>query len=331
MDLFCALGNFVRVADTDSFSRVARETGLSHTAITRQIAYLEQHFGVRLLHRTTRRVSLTGDGEILIRHARRMLEESASMEQELGAHRDASAGLVRVGCIMGAGLFLAARLPQLLQCNLELSVELVVCDRINEMVESRLDLALCDGNLVDSSFIVRQIATFGYSVVAAPLYLRRHGVPEAPEELGRHTCILQCAEGRRGIWKFDGPKGSVSARVSGQLFTNNERTALVMARTGYGIACLPEAQVRDDIRAGRPIRLMRHYELKPSMLYAVYPSRRQLAQRTGAVLEFLIRQGRVDQHAAKRQSPTPAMLDGTVTIAPLPLAAIGDYRAAAIT
>lgn len=328
MDLFYALGNFVRVADTGSFSRVARETGLCHTAISRQIAYLEQHFGVRLLHRTTRRMSLTGDGKILIGHARRMLEESSAMEQELGTHRDALAGLVRVGCIMGAGLFLAARLPLLLERNPELSVELVVCDHINEMVESRLDLALCDGDLLDSSFVARKIATFGYSVVAAPPYLRRRGVPKGPAELVRHTCILRGAEDRQETWEFDGPNGAVSVRVSGQLFSNNQRAALVMARSGYGIACLADAQVRDDIRAGRLIRLMPQYEPKPVVLNAVYPSRRQLAQRTREVLEFLIQQGRVDQGAADWLSPTPTRLDDTDRIAPLPLAALGDSHAA---
>jgi DNA-binding transcriptional LysR family regulator len=327
MDLFCALGNFIRVADTGSFSRVARETGVSHASITRQIAHLEQHFGVRLLHRTTRRTSLTGDGEILIGHARRMLEASSAIEQELGAHRDAPAGLVRVGCIMGAGLFLAARLPQLLQRNPELSVELVVCDHINEMMESRLDLALCDGDLVDSSFVARQIATFSYSVVAAPLYLGHHGVPKAPAELGRHTCILRGAEIRRGTWEFNGPKGPVSVQVSGKLSTNNEYPALVMARSGYGIARLPYTQVRDDIRAGGLIRLLPQYEPKPAMLHAVYPSRRQLARRTRAVLEFLVQQGRVDQNAAAWHLPTPTLLDDVGTIAPLPLAALGESHA----
>jgi DNA-binding transcriptional LysR family regulator len=328
MDLFCALGYFVRVVDTGSFSRVARETGLCHTTISQQITYLEQHFGVRLLHRTTRRMSLTGDGEILIGHARRMLGKLSAMEQKLGAHRDAPTGLVRVGSIMGAGLFLAVRLPLLLERNPELSVELVVCDHINDMVESHLDLALCDGDLVGSSFVAREIATFGYSVVAAPLYLRQHGVPEAPAELRRHTCILRGAEDQRATWEFDGPNGAVSVRVSGQLFSHNQRAGLVMARSGCGIACLADAQVRDDIRAGRLIRLLPQYALKPVMLNVVYPSRRHLARRTREVLTFLIQQGRVDQSVANWRSPTPTLLDDTDGTAPPPLAGLNESSAA---
>jgi DNA-binding transcriptional LysR family regulator len=297
MDLFSALNDFVRVVETGSFSRVAREKGSSTSVVTRQMAQLERHFGVRLLHRTTRRLSLTDDGQILIGHASRLLEESAAMENALGKHRRSSSGLVRLGAIMGAGLGLATRLPQLLDRHAGLSIELVVCDHVSELVESRLDLALCDGDIADSSFIARQIAKLAYVVVAAPSYLQRRAEPRAPVELDRHICIVQDRKDRRRTWQFNGPRGAESVVVSGQLSTNNQRAALVMARSGYGIACLPDVQVSDDIRDRRLVRLMPEYEAKPSVLYAVYPSRRQLAPRTRTVLEFLLHQGRSEGSA----------------------------------
>ncbi|HUN40446.1 MAG TPA: LysR family transcriptional regulator [Acetobacteraceae bacterium] len=330
MDLFCALNNFIRVVETGSFSRVARELDLSHTAVTRQVAQLEQHFGVRLLHRTTRRLSLTEDGEILVNYARRLLDESSAMEKELGTHRNAPSGLVRLGTIMGAGLSLATDLPQLLSNHPGLSVELVVCDHINEMVESRLDLAICDGEIADSSFIARQIAPLGYAIVAAPHYLERHGAPSAPAELERHTCIVQDTDNRRGFWQFNGPEGPISVPVSGQLITNNERAALVMARSGYGIAYLPDAQVREDVLAGRLIRLMPHFEPKPSMLYVVYPSRRQLAPRTRVVLEFLIQQGRLARNATGWELPAPPRPCDGVPITSIATKAVTGSRSTAI-
>jgi DNA-binding transcriptional LysR family regulator len=305
MDLLGALSDFVRVVETRSFSRVAREKGSSHSVVTRQIAQLEQYFGVRLLHRTTRRLSLTDDGRILIDYANRLLEESSAMERDLGKHRHSPTGVVRLGTIMGAGLCLATRLPQLLDGHPGLSVELVVCDHISELVESRLDLALCDKDIADSSFVARQIAVLEHVVVAAPSYLQRHAVPRTPAELDHHNCIVQDSKGGRGSWEFKGPQGSVSVPVSGQLSTNNERAALVMARSGYGVACLPDVQVRDDIRDGRLVQLMPEYEAKPAMLYAVYPSRRQLAPRTRTVLEFLIQQGR-SERAAQLWDDAPA-------------------------
>lgn len=291
MDLFSALNDFVRVVETGSFARAARQKGSSNSVVTRQVAQLEHHFGVRLLHRTTRRLSLTDDGEILIGHAKRLLEELAAMEQDLGRHRRSPTGLVRLGAIMGAGLGLTTRLPQLLERHAGLSVEIVVCDHVSELVESRLDLALCDGDIASSSFIARQIAKLAHVVVAAPSYLEQHAEPKAPVELDRHVCIVRDRKDGGGTWQFQGPRGPVSVEVSGRLSTNNERAALTMARSGYGIACLPDVQVRDDIRDRRLVRLMPEYEAKPSVLYAVYPSRRQLAPRTRTVLEFLAQQG----------------------------------------
>ncbi len=291
MDLLSCLCDFVRVVEAGSFSRVAREKGSSTSAVTRQIAQLERHYGVRLLHRTTRRLSLTDDGQLLIGHANRLLEEAAAMEKALGKQRRSSSGLVRLGVTTGAGMSLATRLPRLLDRHAGLSIELVVCDHVSELVESRLDLALCDGDIADSSFIARQIAKLAYVVVAAPSYLQRHAEPRAPVELHRHICIVQHRNDRRRTWEFNGPLGPVSVVVSGQLSTNDERTALVMARSGYGIACLPDVQVCDEIRDRRLVRLMPEYEAKPSVLYAVYPSRRQLAPRTRTVLEFLLHQG----------------------------------------
>lgn len=305
MDLLSALNDFVRVAETGSFSRVAREKGFSNSAITRQIAQLEKHFGVRLLHRTTRRLNLTDDGQILFGHASRLLEESSAMEQDLGRHRHAPTGVVRLGTVMGAGLYLATLLPQLLDRHAGLSVELVVCDHINELVESRLDLAMCDGPIADSSFVARQIARLDYVLVAAPSYLQGRAVPGVPAELDRHVCIVQDGKDGRGIWELLGPEGPVSVPVSGQLYTNNERAALVMARSGYGIACLPGVQVHDDLRDGRLVRLMPEYAAKPSMLYAIYPSRRHLAPRTRAVLEFLVQQGH-SERASRLQDHAPA-------------------------
>jgi DNA-binding transcriptional LysR family regulator len=317
MDLFGALNDFVRVVETGSFSRVAREKGSAHSAVARQIAHLEQHFGVRLLHRTTRRLSLTEDGQLLIGYAQRLLEKSSAMERDLGKGRRSPSGVVRLGAVMGAGLCLTTRLPQLLDRHPGLSVELVVCDHVSDMIESRLDLALCDGDIADSSFVSRKIATLAYVVVAAPSYLQRHAKPKAPAELDRHTCVVQDSRATRGSWEFNGPGGPISVPVSSQLSMNNECAALAMARSGCGVACLPEAQVRDDMRRGRLIRLMPDYEAKPSVLYAMYPSRHPLSFRTRTVLEFLVQRDR-GESTARPQDDAPADQDPSPLVLPSP-------------
>ena len=145
MDLLGALRAFVRITETGSFSAVARESNASQSAVTRQIAQLEQHFAVRLFHRTTRRLSLTDDGEVLLTHARHLIEATDEMESALGRQSAAPRGLVRLGTSVAGGLFLATRLPTLLEQHPGLSVELVMGDQHSDMIEERLDLAFRTG------------------------------------------------------------------------------------------------------------------------------------------------------------------------------------------
>ena len=149
MDLIGALRAFVRVTETGSFSAVARETHVSQSAVTRLVAQLEQHFDVRLFHRTTRRLSLTDDGQVLLAHARHLLEGADEMEAVLGRQSGAPRGLVRLGTSVAGGLFLATRVPALLERYPGLSVELVMRDQDSDMVEERLDLAFRSGDIAE--------------------------------------------------------------------------------------------------------------------------------------------------------------------------------------
>lgn len=301
MDLLGALQTFIRVVETGSFSAVARESGASQSAVTRQMTQLEAHFGVRLLHRTTRRLSLTDDGQLLVGHARQLLEHAGAMETVLDQHRQEPVGLVRVGTMLGGGLFLASRLPRLVARHPGLSVEVVVRDHFSDLVEARLDLALHRGEIGDSSVIARNLGVFDDSLVAAPVYLERHGTPSEPTELERHVCILLGGDRTdSALWHFIGPDGPVRAHVSGSLVTNNEQVAMLMARQGHGIALLPDIRVIDDVRAGRLIRLLSDYHSRPVPLQILYPSRRNLAPRTRVVLEFMVQEIRAGFDAARR-------------------------------
>lgn len=300
MDLVESLKSFMRVVETGSFSAVARESGASQSAVTRQIGQLEEHFGVRLLHRTTRRLSLTDDGRILLGHARQVLEDADAMEAELGRHRQEPVGLVRLGATMAGGLFLAPRLPELVALHPGLSVELVVLDHFPDLIESRLDLALHRGDIADSSLVARQIGVFGQLLVAAPRYLERYGKPSTPADLQQHVCIWQDDRPDRDVWQFTGPDGPIHVRVSGPLGTNNNRAALLLARHGHGIALLPEVEMVDEIRTGRLVPLLENYCSQPVPLHVVYPSRRNLAPRTRVVLDFVVREIRAGVEAAKQ-------------------------------
>ena len=292
MDLLGALNAFVRVTETGSFSAVARETHASQSAVTRQIAQLEQHFGVRLFHRTTRRLSLTDDGQALLGHARHLLAATDEMEAALGRQSGEPRGLVRLATSVAGGLFLATRLPLLLARHPGLSVELLMRDQHADMVEERLDLAFRSGDIADASLVARRIGLLGRAVVAAPIYLERSGAPSVPQDLAQHACLIHDAEADPYVWRFTGPEGPLSVRVTGAFLANDSEAVRRAARAGHGVALLPEIQVLDDLRAGRLFRLLEDYPSQLVPVHIVYPSRRNLAPRTRVVMDFLIEQTR---------------------------------------
>jgi DNA-binding transcriptional LysR family regulator len=292
MDLLGALGALVRVIEAGSFSAVARERHVSQPSVTRQIELLEQHFGVRLLHRTTRRLSLTDDGEMLVGHARTVLDAVEGMEEALGRQRSSPAGLVRVGIPSTGAVFLATRIPLLLERHPELKVELVARDRFGDLVEERLDLAVCLGELEDSSLRMRQMRVSGMEVVAAPSYLERRGIPSVPEDLANHTCLIRDTGRNSFSWHFTRSGKPFSVRVSGGFVADGSGPVRIAAIAGHGIAMLPDLTVFDDVRTGQLIRLLTEYPSPQVPVHLVYSSRRNLALRTRVVMDFLLEQAR---------------------------------------
>ena len=217
MDLIGALRCFIRVVETGSFSAVSRESQLSQSAVTRQIAQLEQHFSARLFHRTTRRLSLTDDGQGLLTHARHLIDAADEMETALGRQSHSPTGLVRLGTSIAGGHFLAPRLPELLARYPGLKVELVMRDQFSDMVDERLDLAWRSGEIADASLVVRRIGQLGRAVVAAPIYLERRGAPSVPEDLAAHDCLIHDFMPDSELWRFTGPDGPVTVRVNRRL------------------------------------------------------------------------------------------------------------------
>jgi DNA-binding transcriptional LysR family regulator len=292
MDLLRALGTFVRVVETGSFSAVARETGTSHSAATRLVSQLEDHFGVRLFHRTTRRLSLTEDGQDLLNHARHLLETTQEMEATLGRKRASPSGLVRVAMAPAVATLLVPQLPKMFQRYPGLSVELVLGDRFGDLIEERLDLALLPGQPGDSSLVARAIGTFGRVLVAAPAYLERCGAPAHPDDLAKHSCVIHERGPDSTRWRFAGPDGPIDVQVTGPFRADNSEVVHRATLAGFGIALLPELQVVDDIRAARLYRLLSDYPSGRGPVYIVYPSRRHLAPRTRVMIDFLVEMGR---------------------------------------
>jgi DNA-binding transcriptional LysR family regulator len=265
MDLIAGLHVFIRVVETGSFSAVARETNVSQSAVTRQIAQLEEHFGVRLFHRTTRKLSLTDDGQELVTRARHLLEEAEDLEDTFGRDGASATGHVRMGLSVGAAVLLVPDVAALLRQHPGLSIELVVSEHADDLVSERLDLSLRFGQSPDTSLVSRVVAT-----------------------LAQHACIVHDTGPESAHWIFDGPDGMDAVDVASALRSNNALVVRQAALTGNGIALLGDALIVNDIRSGRLYRLLPAYSARRRQVHIVYPSRRHLAQRTRVVIDFLV-------------------------------------------
>ena len=288
MDMLRALGTFIRIVETGSFSAVARESNTTPSAVTRLVGQLEEHFKVRLFHRTTRHLSLTEDGQDLLGHARHVIDATNDLEDTLGHQRTTPTGRVRVGLTAGAARLLTPSLAEFLLRYPGLAVELVIREQFGDLIEDRLDVAMRLGQPTDASLVARSVGSFGRALVASPSYLEKRGAPATPAALMEHNCIVQDFGPNSAIWHFDGPGGPHEIEVSSAFGANNAEVVRQAALTGHGIALLPDPQVLDDILSARLYRLLPDYPTQRTQAFLVYPSRRHLPPRTRVVIDFLV-------------------------------------------
>lgn len=310
MDTLETLRTFVRVVETGSLSAVAREMKASQSTVSRQITQLEEHFGVRLFHRTTRHLSLTDDGQSLLDHARTVLDSVEGMEDALGQHKSSPAGHVRVATPVSLGLALMRSVPALIARYPGLSLELVMEDHAGDMIEDGLDLAVRSGEVTNLSLIKRSLGTVVRVAVAAPAYLARRGAPREPADLAAHECIVHKVTPSDSEWRLIGPGGLVCVTVQGMTSTNNHEAVRAAALVGLGIGLLPEYQAVDDIDSGRLQRVLPDYASETLPAYLVYPSRRHLAPRTRVVIDFLIEEVHRLRSRRTDDAAPPAILPG---------------------
>jgi DNA-binding transcriptional LysR family regulator len=282
-DLVEGLRTFVRVVESGSFSAVAREANANQTTIARRIDAIEQHFGVRLFQRSTRRLVLSDEGTRMLEHARLILDDLEQAEASLGNRRGSPSGTVRVGVTTALGFFLAERLAPLLSRYPDLRVELFVGDGLRGLAEDGLDLALRVGHVEDIGVNARPLGQIRRILVAAPAYLARNGVPATAAELMDHQCITYGYGPAPIRWNIDGR----AIAVRGQFKANSSEAVQRATVAGLGISLLPWFQVAGQIRAGNLVALMAESQIEPLFLSVVYRARKGLPERSRVVLEHI--------------------------------------------
>jgi DNA-binding transcriptional LysR family regulator len=289
MDPFQEMRAFVAVVDAGSFVRAAEALSLSKTAVSRLVGELEARLGTRLLHRTTRKLSLTQEGEVFQERCRRLLEGVAEAEAELTAHAGEAIGQVRVNVPTTFGLLhLAPLWPAFMAQHPKVVLEVTLADRLVDLVDEGYDLAVRIARLQASSLVSRQLTSTRMILCASPEYLRVHGVPGHPSEISRHSVIAYTLLSMGEQWEFQGPQGAVSVKVQPRMRTNSGDTCCAAALQHQGIVLQPSFMVGERLRSGALVEVLPAYRSIELGVYVVYPSRKHLTPKVRALIDFLV-------------------------------------------
>jgi len=277
---------FVRAALLANVSAAGREFGLSPAVASARIASLERLLGARLLHRTTRRVSLTQEGEVFMTRAETLLDAAAAARASVGRGQAEPQGRLRVSMPSSFGRqHVSPVITQFLRRYPGVSVDLRLTDTIVDLVDAGVDVGIRLGALKDSTLIARRLAANRRVICCAPAYLAAHGTPHHPSDLAQHECIL--LSGQRD-WSFVTPAGPLSVRVEGRLATDNGEVIRDALLAGFGIALKSTWDVAPYLRSGQLVTVLDSYPLAQSVaIWAVYPSRAFVPPKTLAFIDFL--------------------------------------------
>jgi DNA-binding transcriptional LysR family regulator len=290
MDRIASMAAFPKVVGAGSFSGAAREMQVSQASVTKQIQELESWLGARLLNRTTRRLNLTEIGVAFYERSTRILEAVEEARNAAGALQTVPRGRLRINAPVSFGLLhLAPVITEFLELHPDISVEMLVNDRLVDLLEGEFDVAMRIGRLRDSSLIARRIAPIRLAVCAAPAYLATHGVPRTPEDLARHNCLEYTYFESRGEWRLLNSDGEeIIVPVSGRYLANNADVLRSTALAGGGIMLVPTFIVSQDLRAGRLVRLLPYFPPPEQALHALYPPGRHLSAKVRSFVDFLV-------------------------------------------
>lgn len=283
------LNSFLAVVRAGSFVGAADATGLSKAAVSRHVAELEERLGVRLLHRTTRRLSLTDDGQRFHARAGELMAALDELEAETASRGGDATGLLRINAPLTFGnLHLAPLWPRFTAANPKVSLDITLNDRVVDLVEEGYDLAVRITNLPSSQLVSRRLATTRIVLCASPGYLAAHGTPTHPRDLAHHQVLAYSYWSGGDDWRFRGPEGEVAVRVNPRIRTNSGDTCRAAALEDQGIVLQPDFLVGPDLKRGRLVELMPAYRSIELGIHVVYATRKHLPMKTRRLVDFLV-------------------------------------------
>jgi DNA-binding transcriptional LysR family regulator len=290
LDRVTGMQVFARVAQLGTLSAAARALGMSQTMATKHLAGIEERLGVKLMHRTTRRLTLTEAGRRYLEAAERIIVEVHDAEASAAADRIDPRGMLRVSASVSFGWReLSPLIPEFATAYPAVEVELGLNDRFVDLIEEGWDLAVRIGTLASSTMIARKLAPCGVVMCAAPSYLAQRGTPRSVNDLASHNCLgyTMSREFGPNHWPF-ATDGKVVAPIKGNLRANNGDALLASALAGQGLVYLPTFLVNPELRAGRLVSVtLDHPTVQLPGIFAVYPADRRPPARVRAFIDFL--------------------------------------------
>lgn len=289
-DTSSELAFFVLLAKKASLSAAARELNITPPAVTKRLAQMEQRLGVRLVNRTTRKVSLTSEGEVYLAHASNILAEIREMEDLVASSRAAPKGLLRVNATLGFGrTTIAPLISEFAQRYPDVEVQLQLTDRPINLVEEAFDLGIRFGELPDTRLSARRIMPNRRFLCASPAYLKKFGHPRTPDDLVHHRCIIHRQnDDAHGVWRLLKGRKNEPVKVSGMLSSNDGDVVLGWALDGHGILMRSEWDLAKYLESGRLQVVLKEHKLAPADLFVFYPTRRNMPAKVRAFIDFLV-------------------------------------------
>jgi DNA-binding transcriptional LysR family regulator len=294
MDRMTSMATFVKVVENGGFSAAARALSISPSVASAHVQALEDRLGVRLLNRSTRKISLTEVGQAYYERCLQILAEADDADQIAQALQSTPRGTLRLNTSVAIPPFLAPVITEFTALYPEVAIDLTMTDRMIDLVEDGFDLAVRNMSVPDSSLVTRRVASYRFVVCGSPDYFARHGTPATPADLVNHNCLVYSRSAWGQDWRFNGPDGELSIPVKGNLQANSDNALRLAAVHGQGLAMAPSFLVIDEIKSGRLVPILTEFLQAEYAINAIYPHRHHLSAKVRSFIDLLAKHFRED-------------------------------------
>jgi DNA-binding transcriptional LysR family regulator len=287
MDHMTSISTFVKIAEAGGFAAAARKLGVSPSTVTTQIQDLEDRLGVRLLNRSTRKVSLTDIGRAYYERCMHILADMDEADGAIKAMNAKPNGILHLNVSISIPFFVAPVIAEFTALYPDVKVNLTMSDRMVDLVEDGIDLAITTMPVPNSNLVMRRVGSFRLLVCGSPDYFARHGVPRDPDDLRNHNSMKYTFSSWGGEWRFKSPEGQRAVHIAGNMESNSVNALRLAASLGQGLILMPDFLVRNDIESGKLVPVLTEFSCPELAINAVYPHRHHLSINVRSFLDLI--------------------------------------------